>query len=534
MSQDSTTRFVSGGKNDINLERSSATTAINGTNGTNGAHGPSLPKRHPETGIQVLIVGGGVGGLMAALECWRKGHKVVRILERSDGPTYTGEQRTTARNEEGSELLTELLGDILIIMPSALSVLRHWPDMSRELEEVVQFDVGMSYKKHHGEHIYGPCPPSFNDPENMVGRQGPYVAPAHSRVKFYKMLLQQVARIGLKIEYGKRVKDYFEDTSAGKGGVILEDGQISVADIVIAADGHSSRSAILTSGGPVQPKPSGLAIYRTSYPREIAMKDEVVRKRWAQVDPVWEFWLGPGMYMGVFISPDTVSWGVSPRDDGTSKESWTPDVDPEKALKALERVPGWHPAIPALVQTAPKGAIVHSPLLWRDLRREWTSPGGYVVQIGDSAHSFLPTSGNGATQAMEDAVTLATCLQLGGLRNAPLATKIFNLLRYERVSCAQKMSFVNAQLKQETDWKAIEQDPIKIRTRFPKWIYNHDPEAYVYEKYGQGFAHLITSSPFKNTNFPPGHKFVPWTVDEVNEDIENGKRVEDLLDGDWT
>jgi heterodisulfide reductase subunit A-like polyferredoxin len=49
-----------------------------------------LPARHPETGISVLIVGAGMGGLMTALECWRKGHTVVGILERNEGPVYSG------------------------------------------------------------------------------------------------------------------------------------------------------------------------------------------------------------------------------------------------------------------------------------------------------------------------------------------------------------------------------------------------------------------------------------------------------------
>ena len=48
------------------------------------------PKRHPETHLNVLIVGAGFAGLMTALECWRKGHNVVGILERSQGPNYSG------------------------------------------------------------------------------------------------------------------------------------------------------------------------------------------------------------------------------------------------------------------------------------------------------------------------------------------------------------------------------------------------------------------------------------------------------------
>jgi hypothetical protein len=96
------------------------------------------------------------------------------------------------------------------------------------------------------------------------------------------------------------------------------------------------------------------------------------------------------------------------------------------------------------------------------------------------------------------------------------------------------MSFVNSQLKTATDWDAIWKDPAKIRTRFPSWIFKHDPEAYAYEKYGQAFAHLISGTEFANTNFPPGHEFRPWTMEEVWRDIEDGKRVEDLLDGDWS
>jgi 2-polyprenyl-6-methoxyphenol hydroxylase-like FAD-dependent oxidoreductase len=420
------------------------------------------------------------------------------------------------------------------MQPSAISVLRHWPDMCRDLEEE-QVDAAVSYERHTGEHIFGPTVPSFNDPEHLEDRKGPFVAPAQIRRKFFRMLLRQVARLGFKVDYGKPVRDYFEDVLAGKGGVMLESGEVLVADIVVAADGLKSRSEILIAGEHIPTKSSGMSIYRTAYPRELAMRDETVRSRWGDSPPVWEYWLGPGMYIGVFLSPETVSWGFTPRDaQGAATESWEPDADPEDVVRALLRAPDWDPAIVALVRTAPRGAVVHWPLLWRDLRREWTSPNGHVVQVGDSAHSFIPTSGNGATQALEDAITLATCLQLGGgPRGAPMAAKIYNLLRYERVSCAQKMSFVNSQLKTATDWDAIREDPAKIRTRFPKWIFTHDPEEYAYEKYGQAFAHLVAGAEFANTNFPPGHKFVPWTIEEVYRDIEAGKKVEDLLDGDW-
>ena len=47
-------------------------------------------KRCPESGISVLIVGAGMGGLMSAMECWRKGH-TVRILEKTKEAVFTGQ-----------------------------------------------------------------------------------------------------------------------------------------------------------------------------------------------------------------------------------------------------------------------------------------------------------------------------------------------------------------------------------------------------------------------------------------------------------
>lgn len=462
----------------------------------------------------------------------------------------------------------DISGDIIAIMPSVTSILRHWPDMRYDLEQD-QINVDLIYKTHYGKHIYGPTTPSFNDPEYLVGeeRKGPPLAAAQIRQRFYRMLLRQVARLGLRISYGMRVRDYFEDPIAGKGGVVLIDGQVRSASVVVAADGIRSRSEVLISGEHAPVTSSGMSIYRCSYPTSLAMENVLVREHWGNekaapesvhttfsdsdadsgifnqnktVSKSWEFWLGPGMYMGVFMSPELVAWGFTPREqhDGPgATESWEPDVDANTVADMMIRAaPDWHPAIPALVRTAPKGAVVHWPLLWRNLRREWTSSGGHVVQVGDSAHTFTPTSGAGATQAIEDAITLATCLQLGsgGGGMGSLTTKIYNLLRYDRVSCAQKMSFVNAELKTETNWDAIWEDPAKIRTRFPVWVFNHDPEAYAYERYGQAFAHLVANAEFKNTNIPPGHNCEPWTIDQLYRDIAAGKRVDNLLDGDWS
>ena len=45
--------------------------------------------KSPPNGVAVLVVGAGIGGLMAAMECWRRGCN-VRIVERAKGTTTTG------------------------------------------------------------------------------------------------------------------------------------------------------------------------------------------------------------------------------------------------------------------------------------------------------------------------------------------------------------------------------------------------------------------------------------------------------------
>jgi 2-polyprenyl-6-methoxyphenol hydroxylase-like FAD-dependent oxidoreductase len=67
--------------------------------------------------------------------------------------------------------------------------------------------------------------------------------------------------------------------------------------------------------------------------------------------------------------------------------------------------------------------------MWRDPQPQWVSKGGRVVQLGDAAHPFLPTSFSGGTMAMEDAYSLAACLQISGKKNVAIATKVHNKLR---------------------------------------------------------------------------------------------------------
>ena len=95
----------------------------------------------------------------------------------------------------------------------------------------------------------------------------------------------------------------------------------------------------------------------------------------------------------------------------------------------IATIPSFPPFAKRLIEATPKDSIVDWNIMWRNPQPLTASPLGRVVQVGDAAHTLLPSSMNGANQALEDAIYLATCLELGGKENVRWATKVHNKLR---------------------------------------------------------------------------------------------------------
>jgi 2-polyprenyl-6-methoxyphenol hydroxylase-like FAD-dependent oxidoreductase len=72
---------------------------------------------------------------------------------------------------------------------------------------------------------------------------------------------------------------------------------------------------------------------------------------------------------------------------------------------------GWHEPIEALVAAATEGSILRNDIYDMEPLPRWSQ--GRVVLLGDAAHPMTPNPGQGACQAIEDAVVLAVCLRKG-------------------------------------------------------------------------------------------------------------------------
>lgn len=111
----------------------------------------------------------------------------------------------------------------------------------------------------------------------------------------HKMLADLAERVGLTPEYGKQVVEYHEDPRSAKAYVILEDQEKIEADVVVAADGISSKSYTITLGHEARARPTGYSIYRALLPIEQALVDPNIDAKFSLLKPgisSTQLWMG--------------------------------------------------------------------------------------------------------------------------------------------------------------------------------------------------------------------------------------------------
>ena len=103
---------------------------------------------------------------------------------------------------------------------------------------------------------------------------------------------------------------------------------------------------------------------------------------------------------------------------GKGKMSWyaaatAPEAQPDAVIgrrKELEAMyQGWFPAIPELIAATDEANILTTDLYDRPPTQPWSK--GNITLLGDAAHPMLPTMGQGACTALEDAYVVTKCLK---------------------------------------------------------------------------------------------------------------------------
>ena len=331
--------------------------------------------------MRVLIAGGGIGGLAAALALLRRGID-VDVYEQAKELKEVGAGVQLAAN--GTRVLYALgVGDEL----KALSCeaqgkeIRHW----QTGETWKLFDLGPVSIERYGFPYFTVYRP------DLLG------------------VLVDAVRLMKPdaIHLGTRCTGFTQDAD----GVTLQlENGSTKGDALIGADGvHSPvRQGLF---GADRPKFTGIMAWRGIVPME-RLPRHMARR-------VGSNWVGPGGHivhyplragrlMNFVGALERTDWQV---------ESWSVKGTKEE-IRADFR--GWHEDIQAFV------AEIETPYKWALMVREplerWTV--GRVTLLGDAAHSMLPMLAQGAIMAIEDGFILARCLAEYGVREG--------LQRYER------------------------------------------------------------------------------------------------------
>jgi salicylate hydroxylase len=343
--------------------------------------------------MKVVVVGGGIGGLAAAIALDRRGIE-VEVFEQAAAIAPIGASLSIGPN--AVRLLDELgLGERLRrvgALPDTVDLLR-WDDGSLL----------------HRSVLGPPMEERFGAPQLDFFRPD-----------LHRVLAEATPAGSLRL--GTEVASVEQDEESAS--VLLADGTRVEADAVVAADGVRSplRQQLVGAEDPVF---SGTVVYRG-----IARHEDVAHLHPAGVNVYWlgpqrhgvSYWLSHGELLAVTLATREAAW---------SRESWTLEAPVEEALAFVD---GWDEAFLERLRRCP--VTLRSAVFVRQPLEHWSF--GRVTLLGDAAHAMEPFQAQGSAQAVEDAYVLAACLDGAAEDEVPAALRRYEGVRMSRAAELQE------------------------------------------------------------------------------------------------
>lgn len=357
------------------------------------------------TNLRVIVVGAGFAGLTAAIECRLRGMHSILV-----------ESHPTSRD----------YGDILDFSPNGGLHMERWADgrVVRRLLEVCLNDTDtLDYFKYDGTFL-------FSEPF-LLKKDDYYRMLAGHRGEMHRIVCDYAAEIGVEMRFGEKVARYLDDEHAL--GVVTASGVKILGDVVVAADGPKSLAREQVLGLPESKVNSGYAIYRAHYRLTDADRADPLLAPFCRKSPnMARLWVGTHLHMFVYSWKEgrDLGWVFTHKDDQDIGESWSNPGSLDEALAYLDEA-RFEETCKAIVRRTPPDKLIDYKLVWRDPLATWLGPSRRSCVIGDAAHCHLPTSAQGACQAVEDGVVLAVCLERAE-GDVELALQVFERVRFNR------------------------------------------------------------------------------------------------------
>ena len=347
--------------------------------------------------MKVAVIGGGIGGLSAALQLLKAGLD-VQVYEQAPRISEIGAGIQISPN--ASRLLHRLglkpAMDAVGVRPLAVNQ-RRWDDactlQCAPLGPEVETLFGAPYYHFHRADLANLLADALPPERIHVGHR----------------------LVGIE-EKGERIVARFENGAAAE------------TDLLVGADGIHSNVRRLTFG-PEKPRFTGCVAWRGLVPAErIAHLDiEVASHNWMGPDAhCVHYWVAAKKLMNVVCVVEHGTW---------TDESWTTRGDVAEVLRRYE---GWHPIVRGLIGAFPETFIwaLHD----RAELPHWTK--GRVTLLGDACHPMLPMMAQGAAQSIEDGAALASLLKAMP-DDVPEALLRYEAIRKPRATRLQEASAAN-------------------------------------------------------------------------------------------
>ncbi|RYE41076.1 MAG: FAD-binding protein [Hyphomicrobiales bacterium] len=383
---------------------------------------------------EVVIAGGGLGGLTTAYLLRNAGMHVT-VLEQAPEFGEVGAGIQTAPNASRILIHNGLRGQLEKVATAPThQVRRRWADgrivASRPLGDVLWTEFGAPYWHFHRADLHQVLIDACTDPYGIGD-------PVELQTSAWVIEVDQ--------------------SDPNRPVAVTEDGRRFPADVVIGADGISSkvRQAIGLEPDLVF---SRQITYRAMIPGSKLRADPTTRFLFDSFHST--MWWGPGRTLVHYFLRDgdvlnVGATGLGTLDPGTP---WVRDASVDELVNAYA---GWDDRVAAILSKA-EGPVTKWALFAQRRTPCWVN--NRVALLGDAAHAMTPNQAQGASQAIEDAAVLAEELAMVSTRNVDQALVVYNARRRRRAGMLQEASMENRRLYMLPDGPDQEARDAKVRT----------------------------------------------------------------------